>query len=287
MEAMAAANEGKKFTCWEHNRPDVFPDSFVDWACGVFRQAEESVRDDPLLLRNVRLQSFVPVCMRLDRRGAKAKWIWVTRDPSRFPGFDDLSDDLKLAFELADELKKDGGMFLANTPQKAEVSWTAWRKMRDFKRPKKGSDVATLGVRDLHYRTSGRYVRDAEAYGGESIEVYNVQDYFPTVELDFGHVAFDEDRRYVVRFRAKVAKAKDGKGEAFNAQFAGRRIAPDVSDVADGWNWYSFPPVKLSESYSFTLRSGRFAKGGGRTAVDSVFIDRLEICADPDSIGSK
>lgn len=287
MEALAAANEGKKFTCWEHSRPDVFPDSFVDWACAVFRQAEDAVRGDSMLLRNVRLQAFVPVCMRLDRRGAKAKWIWVTRDPSRFPGFDDLADDIKLAFDLADELKNDGGMFLANTPQKADVSWTAWRKMRDFKRPEKCGDAITLGVRDLHYRTSGRYVKDTEAYGGESIEVYNVQDYFPTVELDFGHVAFDDDRRYRVRFRAKVAKAKGGKGEAFNAQFADHRIAPDVSDVADGWNWYSFPPVKLRESYSFTLRSGRFANGGGRAAVDAVFIDRLEISADAGYVGSK
>jgi hypothetical protein len=281
MEELAAANEKKKFSTWEHNRPDVFPDSFLDWSRGIFRQAEKAVADDPLLLFNVRLQAFVPVCARLDRRGAKAKWIWVTRDPSKFQGFDDLADDIKLAFDLRKELAPIGKMYLANTPEKANVSWKAWQKMLEFSRPEKGSDSVTLGVRELHLRSSqfGRYVKDAEAYGGESIEVYGVQDCFPTAQLSFGHVAFDNDRKYVVRFRAKVVKAKDGKGEAFNATFADRRIAPDVAEVADGWNWYEFPSVKLRESHVFELKCGRFAKGGGRGAVDAVFIDRLEISA--------
>jgi hypothetical protein len=281
MEELAAANEKKKFSTWEHNRPDVFPDSFLDWSRGIFRQAEKAVADDPLLLFNVRLQAFVPVCARLDRRGAKAKWIWVTRDPSKFQGFDDLTDDIKLAFGLRKELAPIGKMYLANTPEKANVSWKAWQKMLEFSRPEKGSDSVTLGVRELHLRSSqfGRYVKDAEAYGGESIEVYGVQDCFPTAQLSFGHVAFDNDRKYVVRFRAKVVKAKNGKGEAFNATFADRRIAPDVAEVADGWNWYEFPSVKLRESHVFELKCGRFAKGGGRGAVDAVFIDRLEIAA--------
>ena len=282
MEELAAANENKKFSTWEHDRPDVFPDSFLDWSRGVFRQAEAAVADDPLLLFNVRLQAFVPICLQLDRRGAKAKWIWVTRDPSKFSGFDDVADDIRLAFNLRKELEPIGKMYLSNTSQKSDVSWKAWRKMLEFSRPEKGSDSVTLGVRDLHYRSTqfGRYVKDSEAYGGESIEVYGVQDYFPTVQLDFGHVAFDDDRKYIVRFRAKVVKAKNGKGEAFNATFAGRRIAPEVADVAEGWNWYAFPAGKLREAHMFELKCGRFAKGGGRAAVDAVFIDRLEISAE-------
>jgi hypothetical protein len=107
-----------------------------------------------------------------------------------------------------------------------------------------------------------------------------VQDYFPAVQLDFGHVAFDKDRRYVIRFRAKVVKAKNGKGEAFNASFAERRIAPEVAEVKEGWQWYEFPPVKLRESHMFNFRCGRFSKGGGRTAVDAVFVDCLQIVAE-------
>jgi len=83
-----------------------------------------------------------------------------------------------------------------------------------------------------------------------------------------------------VRFRAKVVKAKDGKGEAFNATFAGRHIAPDVAEAGNGWKWYAFPAGKLRESHMFEFKSGRFAKGGGRTAVDAVYIDRLEIAAE-------
>jgi hypothetical protein len=38
--------------------------------------------------------------------------------------------------------------------------------------------------------------------------------------------------------------------------------------------------VKLSERHEFNFRCGRFSKGGGRTAVDAVFIDCLEIAAE-------
>lgn len=282
MEELAAANENKKFSTWENNRPDVFPDSFLDWSRDVFRQATSAVAGDPLLLFNVRLQEFVPICMQLDRRGANAKWIWVTRNPSAFPGFEDVADDIKLAFALRKELEPIGKMYLSNTSQKSDVSWKTWRKMLEFSRPEKSCDAVALGVRDLHFRSTGfgRYVKDAEAYGGECIEVFGVQDYFPAVQLDFGHVAFDKDRRYVIRFRAKVVKAKNGKGEAFNASFAERRIAPEVAEVKEGWQWYEFPPVKLREAHMFNFRCGRFSKGGGRTAVDAVFVDCLQIVAE-------
>ena len=126
----------------------------------------------------------------------------------------------------------------------------------------------------------GKTLKDPEGLNGEIYEVFNVQYYYPALTLKFSNVAYDSDRKYKIRFRAKVAKAKDGKGEAFNVEFAGRRIAPTVADVADGWQWYEFAPVKLKDSFSFEFKPGRFAKGGGRTAVDAVYFDRMEIKAE-------
>ena len=60
----------------------------------------------------------------------------------------------------------------------------------------------------------------------------------------------------------------------------GERIAPTVAEVADGWQWYEFAPMKLKDSFSFDFKPGRFAKGGGRTAVDAVYFDRMEIRAE-------
>ena len=49
---------------------------------------------------------------------------------------------------------------------------------------------------------------------------------------------------------------------------------------ADGWQWYEFAPMKLKDSFTFDFKPGRFAKGGGRTAVDAVYFDRMEIRAE-------
>ena len=53
-----------------------------------------------------------------------------------------------------------------------------------------------------------------------------------------------------------------------------------VSEVADGWQWYEFAPMKLKDSFTFDFKPGRFAKGGGRGAVDAVYFDRMEIRAE-------
>ena len=53
-----------------------------------------------------------------------------------------------------------------------------------------------------------------------------------------------------------------------------------MAGVADGWQWYEFAPMKLKDSFSFDFKPGRFAKGGGRTAVDAVYFDRMEIRAE-------
>jgi hypothetical protein len=35
--------------------------------------------------------------------------------------------------------------------------------------------------------------------------------------------------------------------------------------------------MKLKDSYEFNFKPGRFEKGGGRSAVDAVYFDRMEI----------
>ena len=269
-----------RFTIWEKDRRDIFPDDFIEWSRGVFTKAKEVVKDDPLLSGNVRIASFTPVCMNLDRRASEAKWVWVTRNPSRYPTCADLKEDLDEAFALSAELcPKDKKLRFSESGVRNLRTWKDWSRMREYRIPKKGSDRAVVGVRDLNYTSwsFGKFLRSAEGYKGEVVEVFNVQCFYPALSLRFSNVAYDSDRKYRIRFRAKVAKAKNGKGEAFNAEFAGMRIAPKVEEVKDGWQWYGFEPVALKDSYEFSIKTGRFDKGGGHTAVDAVYFDRMEI----------
>jgi hypothetical protein len=283
VERSVSCSKKVRFTIWEKDRRDLFPDDFIDWSRDVFAKAKDAVKNDPLLSKNVRLASFTPVCLNLDRRSAEAKWVWVTRDPSRFRTCSDLKGDLAEAFALAAKLSpKTKRLRFSESPQRNLQTWKNWTRLREYSIPEKGSDYAVLGVRDLNYTSweFGKFVKDSTGRNGEILEVFNVQCYYPALSLKFSNVAYDEDRKYRIRFRVKVTRASNGKGEAFNAEFAGKRIAPKVEELDDGWQWYEFPPLKLKDAYEFNFKSGRFKKGGGRTAVQAVFFDRMEIMAE-------
>ena len=87
MERILRDDPKGRLSCWENDRPKIFTDELLDWSIALFDQAEAAVKDDPCLLLNVRAQAMAPICMKLDRLGAKAKHFWVTRHPERFPDY--------------------------------------------------------------------------------------------------------------------------------------------------------------------------------------------------------
>ena len=238
------------------------------------------MKDDPVRLWNVRVQAFVPICTYLDHRGHETRWIWVTRNPERFKDCSDIRDELDYAIAFEKEVKAKGDDFwLAISKERIDRIWHIWNKMRDFKRPEKGTDVVTIGVHDLNFthENFGELVKDPEAYGGECFRAFNKEEWRGPVMFPFCNVAYDADAQYVVRFRAKVEKVPGGKGEAFNAEYEKQRIAPTVDEVAEGWQWYEFKPTRIKDWHWFEYKSGRFAHGGGRGAVKCSYIDQLEI----------
>jgi hypothetical protein len=279
-EDAVAAKPGVRFTIWERVRKDVYSFEFIARARELFRKAEAAVKDDPVRLWNVRLQAFVPICMYLNWRADETKWIWATRTPEKFKDCDDVRADIAYAEAFEKEVERRGDkLYLAITPERNGRIWHNWKKMLEFKRPAKGCDVATVGVHDLNFthKNYGELVKDPEAYGGECFRAFNTEDWRGPVMFPFCNVAYDADELYTVRFRAKVEKTPGGKGEAFNAELDKQRIAPTVDEVADGWQWYEFKPVRLKDWMWFEYKSGRFAKGGGRGAVKCSYIDRMEI----------
>ena len=284
MERILRDDPKGRLSCWENDRPKIFTDELLDWSIALFDQAEAAVKDDPELLLNVRMQALAPICMKLDRRGVTAKYIWVTRHPERFPDCADMLPLIKrmnstlAAFEATGRVRNIARK-LGNTVEKSKRSTDMWSRMESFSRPAQGCDKVTIGIKDMHFRSTsfGRIVKDETALDGKAIEAHNRADEAGAAWLYFGNVAADPDAKYIVRFRARVDRAPDGKGEAFNATYGNERIAPRVEDVQDGWQWYAFKPRKINDGQSFSFASGRFSKGGGRAAVNGVRIDRIEI----------
>ena len=283
MEHLLRDDPKGRLSIWEHDRPKIFTDEILDWSIALFDKAEAAVKDDPALLLNVRAQAMAPICMKLDRRGATVKYIWVSRHPERFPDCSDMlplirrMKDTMAAFEAAGRGRVTDKITLAAESSKRFVDM--WSHMESFARPAQGCDRVTLGVKDMYFRSKhfGRIVEDETALDGTAIEAHNYADDIGPAWLYFGHVAADADAEYVVRFRARVDRAPGGKGEAFEAKYAGERIAPRVEDVPDGWQWYAFKPSRIGDKQWFSFASGRFANGGGRDAVKGVRIDRIEI----------
>ena len=269
-----------RFTIWERNRLDVYSYEFLERARELFRKAEQAVKDDPVRLWNVRIQGIVPICTYLDHCGQETRWIWVTRNPEKFRDCSNIHKDIDYITAFEKEVKAKGDDFwLAITKERISRIWHIWNKMRNFKRPEKGTDCVTVGVHDLNFTHSnfGELVKDPEAYGGECFRAFNKEEWRGPVMFPFCNVAYDKDAEYVVRFRAKVEKTPGGKGEAFNAEYEKQRIAPTVDEVKDGWQWYEFKPTRIKDWHWFEYKSGRFANGGGRGAVKCSYIDRLEI----------
>ena len=283
MERILRDDPKGRLSCWENDRPKIFTDELLAWSIALFDQAEAAVKDDPCLLLNVRAQAMAPISMKLDRLGAKAKHFWVTRHPERFP-------DYAAARPLVARMKDTMAAYAAagrgkiekrigNTAEKSQRSLDKWRYLEEFKRPEQGCDKLIVGVKDMHFRSwsFGRRVKDPTALDGMAIEAHNWSDEAGAAWLFFGNVAADADAKYIVRFRARVDRVPGGKGEAFNAVYGNERIAPRVEDVKDGWQWYAFKPKKINDNQEFYFASGRFAKGGGRAAVNGVRIDQIEI----------
>ena len=279
-ERILSEKKDIQYRIWENDRPDLFPDELIDWAREQFKQAAAAVQGDPVLSKNVRIAAFTPVCVRLNRRAAETKRIWVTRDPSKFRDCADVQDDIRLAFDLAAELNpKTGRLKMSESFERSARVWKSWDLMRNFVRPVSGTNSVLLGARELGrtYCEFGGIEKNADCFRGECVKVFNTQDYYAAVSLDFGNVAFDADAEYVLRFRAKADPVPNGTGEAFNVEFAGQRIAPSVEEIGADWKWYNFKPIRLKDGHCFEFKSGRFKNGGGRGAVRATFVDQVEI----------
>ncbi len=118
---------------------------------------------------------------------------------------------------------------------------------------------------------------DPDATGGKAMRVVNHIN-ATSVYFNLSNLAYDRDAEYRIRIRVKVERVEGGKGEAFWAHLGRKNIVVvKVEDIPDDqYRWYDLGTARLTPDMVFEFSNGRFANGGGRTAVKATWIDCLE-----------
>ena len=266
--------------CFAFDAPEVFPDDFIEWALDNWIKAEEAVKDDRWGLYAVRMAEAVPLATMLDRWTAKAPRVFVTRHPEKtwFPA------KARFAYErlmgiMAEAKSYNHDMRLGNLAVRHDLPLRNWKTLVEAKRPSAPCDRGIVTSREFdcwsEYRAKEE--SDPDATGGKAMRVVNyIND--TGVYFNISNLAYDRDAEYRIRIRVKVERVEGGKGEAFRAHLGKKNaLAVNVKDVPDDtYRWYDLGTAKLTPDMVFEFANGRFANGGGRTAVKATWIDCLE-----------
>jgi hypothetical protein len=133
----------------------------------------------------------------------------------------------------------------------------------------------------------GERVADDQAEDGFAIKLFNTH-YEWCLQWHVNPTVFEADTNYRLRVRVRVAKtARQG-----NAFWAGvydvarkkgwGQIQPTTSAVPDGYQWYDVATWTPEANQYLWIGPGPFAKDGGQSAVEAVYVDRFELTCVPD-----
>ena len=266
--------------CFAFDAPEVFPDDFVEWALDNWIKAEAAVQDDPGGLYAVRMAEAVPLVTMLDRWTAKTPRVFVTRHPETiwFPA------KARAAYErlmkiTAEAKSRKHAMRFGNLAVRHDLPLRNWKTLVAARRPAAPCDrgVVTSREFDCWNEQRAKEESDPDATGGKAMRVVNHIN-ATSVYFNLSNLAYDRDAEYRIRIRVKVERVEGGKGEAFWAHLGRKNVvAVNVENVPDDtYRWYDLGTAKLTPDMVFEFSNGRFANGGGRTAVKATWIDCLE-----------
>lgn len=267
--------------CFAFDDPKLFDDEFVTWARTNWEKAEKAVKDDPGALYSVQRAELSILVQQLDRWAATCPRAWATHHPERFE-LPCAAESTRLRLqELVDAVQRRKGIFdLGNLKVRRDLPRRNWKAMGRMKRPTGPTDRAliTHAEFDNWNETRGDEASAPDSISADkrAIKVYNYAN-APCVYFNLANLAFDPGVPYKVRLRAKIERRPGGKGEAFWARLGPHELAVRAEDVKDdGFAWYDLCTTKLTPQMQFQFANGRYAKGGGRMAVEATWIDALE-----------
>ena len=276
-----------RMSVFDDCRPKLYTDAFLDRQLENFRKAEQTVKDDPDRLYNVRMTAAAVYVAKLDYLVDRTKFWWATERPEAFDeptGAADLFAWMQL--RDAEARSKDEPIVLCANRGKDALARRDWARLAAWKRPVKGSDSCFIPALEMTPATpnngfrGGWFVRetvDPTATGGKAAAV-NCD--FPKCVLSFRlrNVALDAGARYAARTRVRGEAAPGAKGEAFAVLSADGEecLSVPAANLSSAWTWHDLGTFTASEKGGYEVHVSRLAKGG-EGAVRSLYVDGVEI----------
>ena len=254
----------------------AIPDSFLDETEELWERAVAAVKDDPATSYNVRMAKFSFDYLRLER---SHKLLNLTKTRTSLP-----PATLKsLAQSLLDRMDEAKDIRLAERDRTSLVQ--EWRKIAGGWVASDLSETTSGEIEDCHLPIQnpglwGDHVADPQAGDGKALKLFNTH-FTWCVQLSMGKIAFEPGKKYRLRARVRVEKAKDKDGEAFwagvyssGAKCGRGGVQPRTKDVGDGYAWYDVATWVPAPDEFFWIGPGRF-NADGSSAIKAVYIDKI------------
>ena len=251
----------------------AIPDSFLEEMVPLWDKAVAAVKDDPATSYNVRMARFSFDYVRMER---SHKLLNLVKSRSGLP-----PETLKgLAKSLLDRMDEAKNISLAECDRTSVVQH--WKRIADGWVATNRSDSAELEDRCIPLQNPGvwgNYVDDPLAGDGRALKLFNTHFQWST-QLSMGKIAFEPGKKYRLRVRVRVDKARDGEafwaGVYSNGAKCGRGgVQPRTKDVGDGYAWYTVATWVPSPDEFFWIGPGRFNEDG-KSPVNGVYVDKVE-----------
>ena len=251
----------------------AIPDSFLEEMVLLWDKAVAAVKDDPATSYNVRMARFSFDYVRMERSHKLLNLVKSRSglSPATLRG---------LAKSLLARMDEAKNISLAERDRTSIVQ--QWKRIADGWVSTNRSDSAELEDRYIPIQNPGvwgNYVDDPLAGDGRALKLFNTHFQWST-QLSMGKIAFEPGKKYRLRVRVRVDKARDGEAFWAGVYSSGAKcgrggVQPRTKDVGDGYAWYTVATWVPSPDEFFWIGPGRFNEDG-KSPVNGVYIDKVE-----------
>ena len=253
----------------------AIPDSFLEEMVLLWDKAVAAVKDDPATSYNVRMARFSFDYVRMER---SHKLLNLVKSRSGLS-----PETLKgLAKSLLDRMDEAKNISLAERDRTSIVQ--QWKMVADGRLVPSLSESTFGELEDCHIPILnpglwGDHVDDPKAGDGRALKLFNTH-FTWCVQLSMGKIAFEPGKKYRLRVRVRVDKARDGEAFWAGVYSSGAKcgrggVQPRTKDVGDGYAWYTVATWVPSPDEFFWIAPGRFNEDG-QSPVNGVYVDKVE-----------